>query len=105
MNGEDYDPNELVYDDVTKRPMTRSEYNRRKTLRSLSENGGWDMVKLMSQMNVGSKIERKMAMSKNKRKKRARKKAASFFSDITGGNLDYDEPVTSVDELRKMLFE
>ena len=105
MNGEDYDPNELVYDDVTKRPMTRSEYNRRKTLRSLSENGGWDMVKLMSQMNVGSKIERKMAMSKNKRKKRARKKAASFFSDITGGNLDFDEPVTSVDELRKMLFE
>lgn len=99
------DENEMVYDDVSNKPMTRKEYNRRRTLRMLSDNSGWDMVKLMTQMNVGSKIERKMALRKRNRGKKMKKKAASFFHDVTGMSTDFDNPVTSVDDLRKYLFD
>lgn len=103
----DPDENEMVYDDVSKKPMTRKEYLRRKTLRMLAENAGWDMVKLMSQLNVGSKMERKILRNKAKGRKKAIKKANDFMSSITGTAVDYDYGNTAAmsgEELRAYLF-
>lgn len=105
--GKEEDENEMVYDDVTKKPMTKKEYQRRQTLRMLSEQCGWDMVKLMSQLSVGSKMERKLMRHKQKSKKKARKKATDLMSSITGTALDIDwesQPALSGDELRSYLF-
>lgn len=100
------DENEMVYDEVIKKPMTRKEYRRRKALRMLSENCGWDMVKLMSQLNVGSKMERRILRNKAKNKKKARKKAENFMNDIMGMNDDYNDAPTAMseEELRNYLF-
>lgn len=106
INGEDEDDdNSLVYDEVTNHPMTKRELRKRNTIRAMSEYGGWDAVKLMSQMNIGSKIERTLAKRKQKRRKKLSKKASSFFNDISGSDSSYADPVTSVEDLRRYLFE
>lgn len=104
--GKEEDENEMVYDEVIKKPMTKKEYQRRQTLRMLSEQCGWDMVKLMSQLSVGSKMERKLMRHKQQSKKKARKKATDLMSSITGtAIIDWDtSPALSGDELRSYLF-
>ena len=99
------DENEMVYDEVTRKPMTRKELQRRKFLRMLSEDCGWDMVKLMSQLNVGSKMERKILRNKKKNKKKAKKKAADIMSSLMGTSVDYDDNQSmTVSELSSYLF-
>lgn len=92
------DENEMVYDEKLKKPMTLAEYNRRCSLRTLCELGNWDITKLMSQMNVGSKYERKMAQRKNARSNKISKKVNNFFGDLEG------DAAVDVDELRNYLF-
>lgn len=105
-NQED-DENEMTYDEISKKPMTKKELNRRKTLRMLANNCGWDMVKLMSQLNVGSKMERKVMRNKQKGKKKAIKKATDFMSGIMGETIEYDYESPSAmsgEELMSYLF-
>ena len=97
------DENELVYDEKSKKTMTRKEHSQRTILRMMSETSGWDMVKLMQQMQVGSKLERTKLKSKSSRRKKLKKKAASFMSDILGDN-SFEGDITSADELRDYLF-
>lgn len=101
------DENEMVYDEVSKKPMTRKEYKRRSTLRMLAENGGWDMVKLMSQLNVGSRMERKILYRKASNKKKAKKKATDLMNTLMGTATDYDYESPAAltgEELRDYLF-
>lgn len=101
------DENEMVYDEFSKKPMTRKEYQRRTTLRRMANDCGWDMVKLMSQLNVGSKMERRILHNKAKSKKKAKKKAVDFMSGIMGTSVDYDYESPSAmsgEELRQYLF-
>lgn len=106
INDEDEkeDENELVYDEVTKHTMTRRDFNERNMIRMMSSEGGWDDVKLMQQLQVGSKIERTKLKNKASRRKKAKKKATSFMNDIMGGN-SFDGDVVTPDELKRYLFD
>lgn len=118
MNGEDlgeennYDPNEMIFDDETQRAMPRKEYEARSLVRQLKEHG-WSEMKLMKVFNVGSKYERKLLQRKAKNKKIARKQAISFLDDVTGnsgalGDFDVsiDDPVTEdYESFKKLLWD
>ena len=65
--------------------------------------GGWDEIKLMQQLQIGSKIERTKLKNKAARRKKARKKASNFFSEAMGDNSFGDDIITP-DELRRYLF-
>lgn len=95
---------DMVYDEVTKKPMTRQELQQRNMVRMLGEHG-WDTLKVMSQLGIGSKVDRMLDRTKQRRRKKSRKKAASFFDDIMGNNDEYDDPVTDIDSLRSTLFD
>lgn len=92
------DGNQMIYDEVLKKSMTLSEYNKRTSLRTVCEYGGWDIVKIMQQLNIGSKYERKIAQKKNRRSNKVRKQARDFFRTFEGEN------VTDVEELRDYFF-
>ena len=97
------DENELVHDEKTKHTMTRKEYNQRQMVRFMAREGGWDEIKLMQQLQIGSKIERTKLKNKAARRKKARKKASNFFSEAMGDNSFGDDIITP-DELRRYLF-
>ena len=102
VNDESEDENELVYDEKTKHTMTRRELKQRQMVRLMASEGGWDEIKLMQQLQVGSKIERTKLKNKAARRKKARKKAASFLEDVMGDSIA-GESITP-DELRRYLF-
>ena len=91
------DEDEMVYDESLKKPMTRKEYNRRVSLRLFCDMGDWDIVKIMSQMNIGSKYERRMARHKQKKSNKVKKTTESFFGQFEGDTTD-------IEELRNYLF-
>ena len=92
------DGNQMVYDERLKKNMTLTEYNKRTSLRTVCELGGWDIVKVMQQLNVGSKYERKMAQRKNRRSNKIKRQVDDFFSTFEG------EGVMDVEELRNAFF-
>lgn len=95
---------DMVYDDVTNKPMTRKELNQRKLARML-EDYGWDALKIMTQLGIGTKVDRMITRTKNKRRKKSKKKAAGFFDGIMGGDDTYDDPINDVDDLRRLFFD
>lgn len=94
---------DMVYDEVTKKPMTRQELQQRSMVRMLGEHG-WDALKVMSQLGIGSKVDRMLDRTKRKRRKKSRKKAASFFEGIMGDE-EYDDPAMDIESLRSALFD
>ena len=92
------DDNEMVFDEVLQKPMSRKEYNRRMSLRTVCDAGGWDIVKVMSQLKIGSKYERRLAKSKSKRNHKIKKQVDSFMSSLEG------DDSMSIEELQKYLF-
>lgn len=97
LKGSSINEDEMVFDESLKKPMTRKEYNRRVSLRLFCDMGDWDIVKIMSQMNIGSKYERRMARKKAKRSNKVKKDVESFFSMSEGDSTD-------IEELRNYLF-
>ena len=82
-----YDPNEMVYDEVTSKPMTRREYDARCLVRTLKKSGWTDELKVMKLMNVGSSREYSIMKRKaNNKKRKANKTVRSYTSssDDTG---------------------
>lgn len=55
---EEEDPNAMVYDTVTSRPMTRREYKQRTLVRQLAK-VGWSELAVMKAFNIGSAYERR----------------------------------------------
>jgi hypothetical protein len=69
LDSEFLDENEMVFDSVTNKPMSRKELGKRNLIRFLGD-AGWDTVKLMREMNVGSNYERSKLNDKNRNKKK-----------------------------------
>lgn len=73
-DGENHiDWNELVYDDVSGRPMSRLELSKRRLIRDLGQ-CGWNELDLMGMMNVGTQYERRQLARKEQRKMKSRNK-------------------------------
>ena len=94
------DMNEMVVDPVSKRPMTRAEYESREFVRALVADG-WNELRLMRKLGIGSNYELQRMEQKRRRRKKATKTASSFISDLTGYDVDQ---VCSLDELDEVLF-
>ena len=99
-----FDPNEMVIDPELNRPMTRSEYEKRKFVRMLRDSG-WSELRMMRYLGVGSKYEQKLMFQKQKNRKRAKKKAASLLQSVMGEDLSGLEIFDSTDQLRGVLFD
>lgn len=95
------DPNEMVIDSETNRPMTRQELEKRMYIRFLRDHG-WDEWKLMKHFKVGSGFELKLMEQKQRIKRSAKKKAMSFMSDLTGEDMT---TISSIDQLNDILFD
>ena len=98
LDGEDIeeelpDMNELVYDEVTHRNITRKEYMKRETIRLLGKSG-WDENRLLAYSNVGSKLSR---LNRKKKVGKKRKRPASEYDDDTLDSIGYD-PMYSENE-------
>lgn len=98
---DDWDPNRMVVDPVTNRPMSSKELRLRQFIRFAST-AGWDEYRLMQYMGVGSNYELRLMEKKRKGRKKAVKQAKSIMSDIVG-----DDPVTisSISELDDLLYD
>lgn len=101
MDEDEEDLDEMVIDPVSGRPMTRGELRNRQFVRFLSE-AGWNELRLMRKLGVGSNFELKLLEQKRRRRKNAAKKAKSFMDDIVGYDIT---EVTDIDELNNILFE
>lgn len=106
MNGiditeEEFDPNEMVTDPVSNRPMTRADLEARKAIRLLQEDG-WNEVKLMQRFGTASKYELSLLQRKSKNKKRNKRASSSLAADILGSN-DY-QSVDSIEDMQRLLF-
>ena len=95
------DPNEMVVDPELNRVMTRSEYEQREFVRMLRD-AGWNELRMMRYLGVGSKYEQKLMFMKYKNRKKAKKKATKLINSIMGDA--YDIPFDSTDELKGVLF-
>lgn len=108
LNGEDYDfsehenLSEMVIDDKTRLPMTRGEMKKRQFIRKMDEYG-WDSVKLMRRMSVGSEYELRVLDQKKKRNKIAKKKAKSMMDTMMG--TDIPQEINTIDELERLMFK
>jgi hypothetical protein len=96
------DPNEMVIDKTLNRPMTRKEYEQREFIRLMSR-AGWNEVRMMRYLGVGSKYEQQLMFNKEKRKNKANKKAKGLIDDILGGGSSM-EYIDSIDQLKGALF-
>ena len=101
MEEDDEDLDEMVIDPVSGRPMTRGELRNRQFIRLLAESG-WNELRLMRKLGVGSNFELKLLEQKRRRRKNATKKAKSFMDDIAGYDIT---EVTDIEELNNILFE
>ena len=98
---EEEDLDEMVIDSETQLPMTRGELRKRQFIRHLASLG-WNDVRLMRAMDVGSEYELKILNEKRRRNKKSKKKAASFMNSIAGEDI---MNVNTIDELDKLLFD
>lgn len=98
---DDWDPNRMVVDSVTNRPMSSKELRMREFIR-LAGVSGWNEYRLMQYLGVGSSYELKLMERKRKGRKKAAKKAKSIMTDIVG-----DDPVSisNITELDALLFD
>lgn len=110
-NEPEYDPNELVYDSETSKPMSRKEYDARRLVRTLKDSGWTESLKIMKLLNVGSSREQSILSRKNSaKKKRAKKKVRSYSENTidTGiygdRNLDKRELFTDLDKLKAQMY-
>lgn len=99
---EELDPNEMLIDSVTGRPMTRADLNRREFIRFLSSGSDWNELRLMKHLGVGSNFELKLLEQKRRSRTKNKKKAQSFMYDIVG---DDPELISSIDQLNDVLFD
>lgn len=104
-NEEPYDPNEMVYDSVLGRPMSRKEHDARTLVRQLKESGWSESLRLMKLLGVGSSREYSIMKKKNKKKKRASNKKSGTYSNDIYGEFDRDYSVLSdLDSLKSQMF-
>lgn len=104
-NEEPYDPNEMVYDSVLGRPMSRKEHDARTLVRQLKESGWSESLRLMKLLGVGSSREYSIMKKKNKKKKRASNKKSGTYSNDIYGEFDKDYSVLSdLDSLKSQMF-
>ena len=99
---EQLDPNEMIIDKVSGRPMTRTELSRREFIRFLSSGSDWNELRLMKHLGVGSNFELKLLEQKRRSKRKNKKKAQSFMYDIVGDDIDL---ISSIDQLNDALFD
>lgn len=105
-----YNPNEMVYDDVSGKPMSRKEYESRRLLRQLKDAGWSDNVQMMRLLGVGSSREYAIMMNKQRKKKRKSNKVARSYSDngdtgIYGTeNIENLEVYSDLDSLKARMF-
>ena len=64
---------------------------------------GWDSVKLMRRMSVGSEYELRVLDQKKKRNKIAKKKAKSMMDTMMG--TDIPQEINTIDELERLMFK
>lgn len=100
---QELDPNEMVMDLKLNRPMTRAELGQREFIRMLS-NAGWNELRMMKYLGVGSKYEQQLMFQKQKRHKMAKKKATGLIDAIVGNDSDIGY-IDSIDQLRGALFD
>lgn len=98
---ESLDPNEMVVDADTGRAMTRAELDKRRFIKQLTA-CGFDELKLMRHLGVGSKYELNIKKQELRRRKRGKKKAKSLVGDIMGDNMF--DTAASIDDLESYLF-
>lgn len=108
-NEPEYDPNEMVYDPVSGKPMSRKEYEARCTVRILKDAGWTETLRIMKLMDVGSSREYSMMKRNNKKKKRSANKVAGTSlksEDIYGeAFIPTDNPyLTDLDSLKAQMF-
>lgn len=87
--------NELVYDDVSGRPMSRLEMSKRHLIRDLGK-CGWNELDLMGMLNVGTQYERRQLARKEQKRMKIRNKvtpetAAKRAAYIEGNYDTYSE--------------
>lgn len=102
-------PNEMVFDEVLNRPMSRKEHQLRETIRLLERSGWGDTLRLMKLAGVGSSREYSILDRKNKKKKKSSKKIKSYeYDDDTGIYGDVGIPKASIfsdlDSLKAQMF-
>lgn len=100
---------EMVFDEVSNRPMTRREQYRRMMIRQLGQ-CGWNELHLMEIMGVGTRNERKSLEKKELRKRKIRNKLKPETEQLRlermQGSNDYDDSGSApniLDELDEML--
>lgn len=104
-NEEPYDPNEMVYDPVLGRPMSRKELDSRTLVRQLKDAGWTESLRIMKLLNVGSSREYSIIKKKNKKKKRANNKKSGTYSHDIYGEFDTDYKMLSdLDSLKSQMF-
>lgn len=97
----DYDPDDMVTDPKSGTPMTYAEYRRRNFIREISDMG-WDSLKLMKRMGVGSSYEIRMLEQKKRSGKKRKKKAMSLMSEVAGSDIS---SISTLEQLNGILFD
>lgn len=97
----DHDPDDMVVDPKTNTPMTYAEYKRRNFIKEISEMG-WDSLKLMRRMGVGSSYELRMLEQKKRGSKKRKKKAMSLMAEVAGEDLS---SISTLEQLNNVLFD
>ena len=97
----DHDPDDMIVDPKTNTPMTYAEYKRRTFIQEISEMG-WDSLKLMRKMGVGSSYELRMLEQKKRGNKKRKKKAMSLMSEVAGQDVS---TISTLEELNGLLFD
>lgn len=105
-NEEPYDPNEMVYDPVLGRPMSRKELESRTLIRQLKESGWTESLRLMKLLGVGSSREYSIMKNKNKKRKRTKnkKRSGTYANDIYGELDTGYQALSDLDSLKLQMF-
>ena len=98
---DEFDPDKMVVDPVSNRPMTAMELQTRELIRHLSKNG-WNELRLLQQLGVGGRYELRLLEQKRRNRKIANKKASALVADVIGSDIDI---VDDVDSLEQLLFD
>lgn len=101
----DHRPEDMIVDPVSHSPMTYAEYCKRDLIRALEDDTnpeGWDSLKLMRHLGVGSSYEIRLLENKKRNKKRRKKKAGDLFSAVAGEGAD---SVSTLEQLNNLLFD
>lgn len=106
-NEEQKDPNEMVYDEYSNKPMSRKEYELRGTLRMLKDMGLDNSLKLMKLLGVGSSREHALLqnkITKNKRKRKTVKTYDEVYGDTISEPSKQELIFSDLDALKSQMF-